>query len=81
MERLREKMVRVFRSVLSELQMRQKALYNVQRAVQSLIINSPSPKRGNASPINAVTDLKLLIPINTFIQLRSDSPVSVNQLN
>lgn len=69
-------MVRVFRSVLAELKMRKEEWCDLLPLAQSIINNSPSPKREKVFPITAFTST----PINTFIRKSTASPVYMEGL-
>lgn len=79
-EKFRKKVIRVFRSVLSALQMQKEEWCDLLPVVQSVINHFPSPQRGNVCRMTAFTVLKPLILIITFIWKCTASPLSIDQL-
>lgn len=77
-ERLGKELLRVFRSVSSELQTRPDEWPDLLPLVQSALNNAPSPQRANVSPVTAFTGMEATPPIATFIRSSTARPVSIS---
>ena len=76
-ERLGRELLRVMRSVLSELQMSFTEWPDILPLVQSALNNVPSPQRGNISPITAFMGREPTAPIATFLRSSTIKPITV----
>lgn len=65
-ERLGKELLRVFRALTSELDLRANEWPDIFPVVQSVLKNTPSPQRAGVAPIVAMTGLKSTSPIATF---------------
>jgi len=79
-ERLGKELLRVFRSVVSELQMDLKEWPDLMPLVQSALNNAPSPQRGNVAPITAFTGMEPSPPIATFLRTVTTKPVTLSEV-
>lgn len=79
-ERLGKEVLRVFRSVCSELQLRPEEWTDLLPLIQSALNNAPSPQRGNVSPLTAFTGSDPTPPISTFIRSSTSTPVSITDV-
>lgn len=77
-ERLGRELLRVMRSVLSELQMPFTEWPDILPLVQSALNNSPSPQRGNISPFTAFMGREPTAPIATFLRNSTTKSVTVD---
>lgn len=77
---LRREFLRVFRSVISELQIGFEEWYDLLPIFQSVLNNFPSPQRVNVSLITALVGSKPTPPINTFIQSCTVSTIALSNL-
>lgn len=78
-ERLGKELLRVFRAVLSELQMRHDEWPDLLPLVQSALNTAPSPQRGDVSPITAFTGLPPTPPISTFIRTATAKALTITE--
>ena len=78
-ERLGRELLRVVRSVLSELQMDKKEWPDLIPIVQSVLNNSPSPQRGNVCPITAFMGREPTPPIRTFLRNATVKTVTLSE--
>lgn len=76
-ERLGRELLRVLRSLISELQMDQKEWPDLIPIVQSVLNNSPSPHRGNVCPLTAFMGRDPTAPVNTFLRSTTATPVTI----
>jgi transposase InsO family protein len=79
-ERLGRELLRVFRAVASELQMRLEEWPDILPLVQSVLNNAPSPSRGNVAPLTAFTGQDPSPPISTFMRTETAKPVTMSQV-
>lgn len=79
-ERLGRELFRVFRSVLSELQILPLEWPDLLPIVQSMLNNTPCPQRGNISPITSFLGSEPSTPVSTFIRTSTTKPVTVMEL-
>ena len=79
-ERLGKELLRVFRAVLSELQMLPAEWPDLLPLVQSSLNQSPSPQRRNYAPVTAFTGLEPTPPISTFLRSSTADTVSVDDI-
>lgn len=77
-ERLGKELLRVARSLLSELQQQPSEWPQLVPLFQSAINNSPSPQRDNVAPITAFTGRPPSPPISTFLQSADSAPVTIS---
>jgi transposase InsO family protein len=77
-ERLGKEMLRVFRSVISELRMGFNEWPDILPLVQSVLNNSPSPQRQNIAPLTAFTGNLPTPPISTFVRSSTATPVTLS---
>lgn len=78
-ERLGKELLRVARSLLSELQQRPSEWPQLVPLFQSAINNSPSPQRDNIAPITAFTGRQPSPPISTFLQSADSQPMTITE--
>lgn len=76
-ERLGKELVRTFRAMLSELQMRVEEWPDLLPVVQSALNNSPSPQRANVEPIKAFLGMKPTPPFATFLRTKTNSVLDI----
>lgn len=79
-ERLGKELLRVLRSVCSEMQLRPEEWTDLLPLVQSALNNAPSPQRGNIPPLTAFTGLNPTPPISTFIRTSTCATVALSEL-
>ena len=79
-ERLGKELLRVFRAVTSELQMRPEEWPDLLPVVQSTLNQTPSPQRGNYAPVTAFTGAQPTPPIATFIRTTTTKPMSISDI-
>lgn len=79
-ERLGKELLRIFRSVISELGMNFEEWTDLVPLVQSALNQAPAPQRGNVSPITAFTGLDPTPPVSTFLRSSTVSPITVTAL-
>lgn len=79
-ERLGKELLRVFRSVVSELRLDHGEWPDLLPLVQSALNNAPSPQRANVSPVKAMTGLEPSLPIRTFYRSSSLKSIMLNEL-
>lgn len=79
-ERLGKQLLRPFRSITSELQMRPDKCPGILPIAQSALNNAPSSQRGNISPVTAFSGLAASPPISTFFRSVSSKAVSVTDV-
>lgn len=75
-ERMGKEVLRLFRAILSELQMRQNEWPDLVQVVQSALNSSPSPQRKNIAPVTIFTGLDPKTPVNSF--KRAETGVVMN---
>lgn len=80
-ECLGKELLRVFRAVVSELRLDHSYWPDLLPLVQSAIKNAPSPQCGNVSPVTAITVLVSTPPIATFYRSRTQTAVTISELN
>lgn len=76
-ESLGRELLRIFRSVLSELQLNQTEWTDLLPIVQSVLNNSPSPQRENIFPIKAFTGSDPSTPMSTFERTETSTTVTI----
>lgn len=79
-ERLGKELLRVFRAVCSELQLRPEEWPDLLPLVQSAINNAPSPQRADIPPVTAMTGMDATTPISTFYRSSKTLPVTVSDV-
>lgn len=79
-ERLGKELMRTFRSITSELQLRPDEWPDLLPLVQSVLNNAPSPQRGNISPVTAFTGMDASPPIATFYRSITSTTISISDL-
>ena len=77
-ERLGKELLRVSRSVLSELQLSPDVWPDLLPVFQSVINNSLSPQRNNIAPITAFTGQQPSPPILTFLRSETATPITIS---
>lgn len=80
-ERLGKEMLRVFRSVISEYQMRPVEWVDLLPMVQHALNNAPSPQRRNTAPVTAFAGLDPSPPISTFYRSSTQTIVEVDDVH
>lgn len=78
-ERLGKELLRVTRSLLSELQQRPDSWPQLVPVVQSAINNAPSPQRNGVAPITAFTGREPSTPISTFLRMGDSVPQTISE--
>jgi len=78
-ERLGKELLRVFRAVASEIQLRFEEWPDLLPLVQSALNNAPSPQRKNIAPITAFMGRAPTPPISTFLRTASVDAISVDE--
>ena len=76
-ERLGKELLRVFRSIVSELQMRFEEWPDLLPVVQSALNNGPSPQRRDISPITSFLGRDPTPPIGTFLRTKNTETVTL----
>lgn len=79
-ERLGKELLRVARSVLSELKMRASDWPDILPIFTSVLNNSPSSSRSNVCPVTAFLGRKPTPPIKTFLRLLTVNPVTLTDV-
>lgn len=79
-ERLGKELLRVFRSITSELLLRPEEWPDLLPIVQSALNNAPSPQRRNIPPVTAFTGLDSSPPIATFIRSSTTTPMTISDV-
>lgn len=78
-ERLGKELLRVFRSVITELQLKFDEWPDLLPVVQSALNNAPSPIRGNIAPITELLGLAPTPPVSTFMRTDTLTPVMIGE--
>ena len=79
-ERLGKELLRVFRSVVSELQMRLEEWPDLLPVVTSAFNNAPSPSRNNIPPITAFMGMDATPPIATFLRTETATLMTIEEM-
>lgn len=78
-ERLGREVLRMFRSIMSELELPVNEWTDIVPVVQSALNNAPSPQRGGLCPITIFTGLEPSPPVSTFKRSATDTIISVDE--
>lgn len=79
-ERLGKELLRTFRAVVSELQMRVDEWADLLPVIQSALNNAPSPQRNNVSPITAFNGMEPSAPVNTFLRIETAKTMTIDEI-
>lgn len=79
-ERLGKELLKVFRPITSDLQIRSEEWPDLLPVVQSVLNNSPSSQRGDIAPVKAFTGMDATPPISTFLRSSTLQIMTVQQV-
>ena len=80
-ERLGKELLRVFQSIVSELQIKFEEWPDLLPVVQGALNNAPSPQRGNISPITCFLGRDPTPPIGTFLRTKNTEMVLLEDID